>query len=73
MIHGARDELVSPQHEDRLSKRLTEAGRPIFYLRLPWATHGCDANFSALVVSSPLMRSNASWPPFWYNNARDGA
>jgi len=45
MIHGARDELVSPQHEDRLSKRLTEAGRPYFYLRLPWATHGCDANF----------------------------
>ncbi len=46
MIHGVRDELVWAQHEERLSKRLTEAGRPYFYLRLPWATHGCDANFS---------------------------
>lgn len=46
MIHGARDELVSPLHEDRLLKRLAEEGRPYFYLRLPWATHGCDANFS---------------------------
>lgn len=46
MIHGGRDELVSPEHDERLSKRLAEAGRPYFYLALPWATHGCDANFS---------------------------
>jgi len=46
MIHGVRDELVWAQHDERLSKRLTEEGRPYFYLRLPWATHGCDANFS---------------------------
>ncbi len=46
MIHGVRDELVWPQHDERLSQRLTEAGRPFFYLRLPWATHGCDANLS---------------------------
>jgi acetyl esterase/lipase len=46
MIHGDRDELVSDQHEVRLSKRLAEAGRPYFYLRMPWATHGCDANFN---------------------------
>ena len=46
MIHGVRDELVWAQHDERLSKRLKEAGRPFFYLRLPWATHGCDANFN---------------------------
>jgi len=46
MIHGVRDELVWAVHEDRLSKRLAEAGVMHFYLRLPWATHGCDANFS---------------------------
>jgi acetyl esterase/lipase len=46
MIHGLRDVLVSDHHEDLLSKRLAEAGRPYYYLRLPWATHGCDANFS---------------------------
>jgi len=46
MIHGQLDNMVWPVHEDRLSKRLAEAGRPHLYLRLPWATHGCDANFS---------------------------
>ena len=46
MIHGGRDELVSPLHEERLSRRLGEFHRPFYYLRLPWATHGCDANFS---------------------------
>jgi acetyl esterase/lipase len=46
MIHGVRDELVWAEHDERLSKRLAEYGRPYFYLRLPWATHGCDANFN---------------------------
>ena len=46
MIHGSRDELVWALHEERLSKRLMEARRPYLYLKLPWATHGCDANFS---------------------------
>lgn len=46
MIHGGRDELVWAVHEERLSRRLTEARRPHFYLRLPWATHGCDAHLS---------------------------
>jgi acetyl esterase/lipase len=46
MIHGDRDELVWEKHDERLSKRLEDTGRPYFYLRLPWATHGCDANFS---------------------------
>ncbi len=46
MIHGVRDELVWAIHEDRLSAQLKKAGRPYYYLRLPWATHGCDINFS---------------------------
>jgi len=46
MIHGVRDELVSAMHEERLSKRLEASRRPYFYLRLPWATHGCDVNFN---------------------------
>jgi len=46
MIHGWRDELVWPIHEERLSARLAHAGRPYYVLRLPWATHGCDIHFS---------------------------
>lgn len=46
VIHGQRDELVWPHHSDVLSERLAKAGRPFVYLKLPWATHGCDAHFS---------------------------
>lgn len=44
LIHGERDELVKPIHSERLAARLAQAGRPVFFLSLPWATHGCDAN-----------------------------
>ena len=44
LIHGGRDELVRPIHSERLAARLAQAGRPVFFLSLPWATHGCDAN-----------------------------
>ncbi len=46
LIHGVRDELVWSVHSERLSRKLAQAGRPYYYLRLPWATHGCDANLS---------------------------
>jgi acetyl esterase/lipase len=46
LIHGGRDELVSPVQSERLAARLQASGRPHFYLCLPWATHGCDVNFS---------------------------
>lgn len=46
MIHGLRDELVSPLHDEHLAERLRKANRPYYILRLPWATHGCDAFFS---------------------------
>ncbi|MBM4133820.1 MAG: alpha/beta hydrolase [Nitrospira sp.] len=46
LIHGERDELVKPIQSERLAARLAHAGRSLFLLRLPWATHGCDINFS---------------------------
>jgi acetyl esterase/lipase len=46
LIHGGRDELVSPRQSERLAERLAEVGIPHFVLRLPWATHAGDFNFS---------------------------
>jgi acetyl esterase/lipase len=46
LIHGGRDELVSPAQSERLAGALKRAGRPSLLLILPWATHGCDYNFS---------------------------
>lgn len=48
LIHGARDELVSPEHAERFAARMEWAGRPHVLLSLPWATHGCD-----VVLSGP--------------------
>ena len=45
LINGLRDELVSPFHPEFLSDRLLRARVPHLYLRLPWATHGCDYLF----------------------------
>jgi acetyl esterase/lipase len=46
LIHGGRDELVSPAQSERLAGALERAGRRHLLLILPWATHGCDFNFS---------------------------
>ena len=46
LIHGGRDNMVSPRQSALLADRLAELGRPHMLLSLPWATHGCDANFS---------------------------
>lgn len=46
LIHGGRDELVSIRQSERLAERLLQAGVPHFLLRLPWATHAGDFNFS---------------------------
>jgi dipeptidyl aminopeptidase/acylaminoacyl peptidase len=46
LIHGGRDELVSPVQSERLAGALERAGRRHLLLILPWATHGCDFNFS---------------------------
>lgn len=45
LIHGDKDELVWVRQSERLDAKLTAAHRPHFFLRLPWATHGCDYNF----------------------------
>lgn len=46
LIHGGRDELVSPDQSERLAARLNETGSRHLLLHLPWATHGCDAHFN---------------------------
>lgn len=46
LIHGTRDELVFSRQSELLAERLAQARRPHLYLELPWATHGCDYNFS---------------------------
>jgi acetyl esterase/lipase len=43
LIHGGRDEIVWVRHSERLRDSLERAGRPVFLLELPWATHGFDA------------------------------
>jgi acetyl esterase/lipase len=46
LIHGNKDELVSVVQSERLDAKLAAAQRPHYFLRLPWATHGCDYNFN---------------------------
>lgn len=46
LIHGALDGMVWVKHSELLDARLAFAGRPHLFLRLPWATHGCEANLS---------------------------
>ncbi|MEP6600403.1 MAG: alpha/beta hydrolase [Nitrospirota bacterium] len=46
LIHGGRDELLGEEQSERLAVRLAAYGRQQFLLTLPWATHGCDINFS---------------------------
>ena len=43
LLHGGRDNLVSSTHSERFAARMEWAGRPHLLVRLPWATHGCDA------------------------------
>ena len=46
LIHGGRDTLVAPIQSDMLATRLAQAGAQTMLLRLPWAEHGFDVNFS---------------------------
>jgi dipeptidyl aminopeptidase/acylaminoacyl peptidase len=45
LIHGLRDAIVSPAETARLVSRLEEARVKHLFIRLPWATHGCDKSF----------------------------
>jgi acetyl esterase/lipase len=46
LIHGMHDGHVSPEESARLEARLAKSNVKHLFLRLPWATHGCDWSFS---------------------------
>jgi acetyl esterase/lipase len=45
LIHGERDAIVSINQSAQLDTKLQEAGVKHLFIRLPWATHGCDKSF----------------------------
>jgi acetyl esterase/lipase len=45
LIHGLRDPIIPAAQSDRLAERLHQSRVPHVYVKLPWATHGCDTNF----------------------------
>lgn len=45
LIHGMRDGIVSPDESARLETRLQEAGVKHLFVKMRWATHGCDRSF----------------------------
>ncbi|MGH6886647.1 MAG: alpha/beta hydrolase [Geminicoccales bacterium] len=45
LIHGMRDAIVSSDESARLEERLQTAGVKHLFVRMPWATHGCDKSF----------------------------
>lgn len=59
LIHGALDELVWCRHSERLSAALHRVGARGLFLRLPWATHACEANLhgpSGQLVTGAILR-----------------
>ena len=46
LLHGGRDELVSPLQSRRLADVLKQKGVPHLHIELPWARHGMDANLA---------------------------
>jgi acetyl esterase/lipase len=46
LIHGALDSVVSPLESQRLEAKLQEFGVKNLFVRMPWATHGCDTSFT---------------------------
>ena len=45
LIHGLLDGVVKPDESARLEQKLKQAGVKHLFVRLPWATHGCDKSF----------------------------
>lgn len=45
LVHGERDPIVSAEQAARLEARLQQAGVKHLFIRMPWATHGCDVGF----------------------------
>jgi acetyl esterase/lipase len=46
LVHGGRDELVFAEQSERLATRLEAKQVLNIFVRLPWATHGCEANLA---------------------------
>ncbi|HET7218273.1 MAG TPA: alpha/beta hydrolase [Vicinamibacterales bacterium] len=46
LIHGLHDGHVSPEESARLEAKLQESTVKHLFVRLPWATHGCDWTFN---------------------------
>ncbi len=46
LIHGRYDGHVSPEESARLEAKLAQSSVKHLFLRLPWATHGCDWSFT---------------------------
>jgi acetyl esterase/lipase len=59
IVQGTRDELVWIRHSQRLNEKLLQAGRPVCFLEMPWATHAFD--YSLYGPGGQLMRYALSW------------
>lgn len=46
LVHGGKDELVSPLQSSRLGEALTEAGVLHLHIELPWGKHAMEANLA---------------------------
>ena len=46
LIHGSMDPLVSVRQAARLDSALSAAKRPHLFVKMAWATHGCDYVFT---------------------------
>jgi acetyl esterase/lipase len=42
LVHGGLDQHVHDEESALLAEKLKVAGVPHYYLRIPWATHGCE-------------------------------
>jgi acetyl esterase/lipase len=45
LVHGERDPIVSPSQTAVLQSRLQHSGVKNLFVKLPWATHGCDFSY----------------------------
>ena len=45
LVHGDRDPIVSARQTANLQARLQQAGVKHHFVRMPWATHGCEISY----------------------------
>lgn len=59
IVHGALDEMVWCRHSERLAAALARVDAPHVFVRLPWATHACEANLhgpAGQLVTGAVLR-----------------